>query len=303
MAYAYLYLMLLQFCYAVPLILSQPALEQIPIFLFLELTFIVSFLVLLPLSMKEKVKWSQLGRKNILNLFIQGVLLNVLLNFFLMFGHSRTSATATGIIVCTTPAFILILSFFFLRERIKMMSIIAILLSMAGVALQSFITFGESPKVTLLGNLFVILAVLTQASFVIYSKKYAADVPPITTAAIVQLVGVVLFIPLALMDGYSLQWSSVSVTNWWLTILYGVAGNALAMLFYYLAIKKVTAKTVGIFQGLLPIITTMTAVLALGEPFNVILVVSTLCVLLSILIGVLSEKKIESEFSSPPLKE
>ena len=296
MVLAYIFLILIQFCYAIPLVISQIALEQIPIYLFLEISFIAAFVILLPLSMiKEKVKWTKLGKKNYGKLFIQGLLINVLLNIFLLFGISHTSATATGIINSTSPAVILILSFIILRERINLVSILAILLAVAGVALQSFISLGESPKASLLGNIFILLAVLTQSFFIVYSKKFAADVPPITTAAIVMFVGVILFIPLAIMDGNNFNWGAVSSSNWWIDIIYGIAGNALPLIFYYVAIKKVHAKTVGIFGCLLPIITTITAVLALGEPITIILVISLCCVLLSVAIAVLADRNKESE--------
>jgi hypothetical protein len=51
MAIAYFFLILVQFCYAVPLVISQVALEQIPIFLFTEISFIAGFIFLLPLSL------------------------------------------------------------------------------------------------------------------------------------------------------------------------------------------------------------------------------------------------------------
>ncbi|MEH7309292.1 DMT family transporter [Neobacillus drentensis] len=299
MTLAYLLLILVNFCYAIPLVISQVALEQIPIFLFIEISFIAAFVILFPLSMmKEKVKWNKLGRKNYGMLFVQGLLINVLLNIFLLFGISHTSATATGIINSSTPAVILILSFLILRERINLLSTIAILMAVAGVALQSFISLGDSPKVSLIGNFSVLLAVLSQSFFVVYSKKYAAEVPPITTATIVMLVGVILFIPFAVMDMQNFNWGAVSASNWWIDIIYGVVGNALALIFYYIAIKRVPAKTVGIFGCLLPIITTVTAVLALGEPFTIILIVSLCSILLSVVIAVLADRNKESEVTS-----
>ena len=291
MALTYLCLVLIQFCYAIPLVVSQVALEQIPFLLFTEISFIAAFVFLLPLAMmKEKVKWTKIGKKNYGKLFVKGLLINVLLNVFLLLGISHTSATATGIINSSAPAVILILSFFFLRERIKSLSFLAIILAVAGVAIQSFISLGDSPNSSLLGDLFVFLAVLTQAFFLIFSKKFAADVPPITTATIVMLVGAILFLPLGIMDGYKFDWGSVSTSNWVIDIIYGVAGNAIPILLYFFVIKKVPATMIGIFGGLLPIIITVTAVLALGEPFTLTLIVSLCCVVLSVLLGVLAEE-------------
>jgi drug/metabolite transporter (DMT)-like permease len=241
--------------------------------------------------------WIKLGKNNYGKLLVQGFLINILLNIFLLFGISHTSATATGIINSSTPAVILILSFFILRERIKAHSIWSILFAIVAVTLQSFISLGHSPKTSLLGNLFIFLAVLTQSFFVVYSKKFAADVPPITTATIVTLVGLILFLPLAMMDGYKLNWAAVSASNWWIDIIYGVVGNALALILYYTAIKRVHAKTVGIFGGLLPILTTITALVALGEPFSLTLIVSLFCILISIGIAVLGERNKKEEIS------
>lgn len=296
MPLAYLFLLFVQFLYAIPLVISQVALEQIPIFLFLEISFIAAFVFLFPLALlKEKVKWTKLGKKNIGKLFLQGLLFNVFFNIFLLLGISHTSATATGIITGTSPALILILSYFFLRERIKILSILAIVLAITGVVFQSFISLGESPNASLLGNFFVILAILTQSIFVIFSKKFATDVPPITTSTFIMLVGVIFFIPLGIMDGYHFQWDTVSASNWWIDIIYGIPGTALPLIFYFYAIRRVPASTVGIFSALLPILTTVTAVLALGEPITATLIVSLCCVVLSIIISVLVEKNNKSE--------
>ncbi|WP_129688038.1 DMT family transporter [Gottfriedia acidiceleris] len=298
MTLAYLFLLFVQFLYAIPLVISQVALEQIPIFLFLEISFIAAFVFLLPLAlMKEKVNWTNLGKKNIGKLLLQGLLFNVVFNIFLLLGISHTSATDTGIITGTSPALILILSYFLLRERIKLLSILAIFLAITGVVLQSFISLGESPKTSLLGDFFVILAILTQSFFVIFSKKFAADVPPITTATFIMLVGVIFFIPLSIMDAHNFKWDSVLASNWWIDIIYGIPGTALPLILYFYAIRRVPASTVGIFSALLPILTTVTAVLALGEPITIALFVSLCCVVLSIVLAVLVGRNNKSDVS------
>lgn len=291
MKISYLFLALSQISIGVSFAFSSIASQQIPVLLYSGIAMGAACIIQFPfLFITEPVNWLKLSKGTYFRIFMQGLFGSFLLTIFAFYGLSYTSATSGGIITSILPAVVLILSLFIFREKLSFRKVISIIFAVIGVGILNAITSTDSGAgSTFFGNILMLLSVLSQAIFTIYSRKIATDLPSSATAFAVNAVAFILFIPLAIWSGMSLDWQSVTVTNWFLNIGSGLFGGVIAITFWYLGVKKVSGSIAGLFTCFLPITTLVLGITLSDETVGLIHIVALCCVILSIVLGVIDK--------------
>lgn len=291
MLLAYFQLALSMALVGINISIGKEIVAHIPVFLFSELRFLIAMMILLPLlSMRGEWK-SSWSREEGTVLFWQSFFGVFLFSICMLYGVKWTTATSAGIITSTVPACIALLSFWILKEKLQRNSLWAIMLSVCGISLITF--SGESREtsaVSMLGNLLVFLAVISEALFTIFAKRLSGRITPFQMTAAINGISFVLFLPFAIMEGLRFAWGSVPVNAWLLIVYYAVTASVLSFFLWYKGVAKVEASRAGLFTGMMPISAALIAVLFLGEAFTWFHAVGMLFVLGSIYIGTSSTK-------------
>jgi drug/metabolite transporter (DMT)-like permease len=268
------------------IVIGKIAIASFPIFLISTLRFALAFLFLLPLMIKEKPDFTTLRRKDWLLLFLQAVAGNFLFSIFLLYGLRWTSAVASGIITSTTPAVIGLIALLFLKERVSWRSQFGILLAVGGVLMINILdalsheNTGANP---LLGNLLVFGAVLGESLWTILGKMGTGKVKPLTTASLMCLFGLILFLPFGLNEARTFPFQTIPLLDWWPILFYALVTVG-AYTLWYSAIGSVPANIAGVFGGMMPIAALTGSFLLLGEIPRWFHLVGGLCVLLAIVL-------------------
>ncbi|MED1791562.1 DMT family transporter [Brevibacillus nitrificans] len=286
MLLAYFQLALSMALVGINISIGKEIVSHIPVFLFSELRFLIALLILLPLlSMRGEWKSSWSKEEGVV-LFWQSFFGVFLFSICMLYGVKWTTATSAGIITSTVPACIALLSFWILKEKLLRNSLWAILLSVCGIGLITF--SGESQelsRISMLGNLLVFLAVISEALFTIFAKRLSGKITPFQMTAAINGISFVLFLPFAIAEGLSFSWGSVPAATWLLVVYYAVTASVLSFFLWYKGVAKVDASKAGLFTGMMPISAALVAVLFLGEGFTWFHAIGMLCVLGSIYIG------------------
>ena len=195
-------LTLAQCTIGVNLVVTKYLISVFPIWLLLGLRFFISAIISIVIIQfsKEKIYQNRQGKNFVTSdwvvLFSQALCAGFLFNVLITGGLAYTSATAAGIISSTIPVAIIILSCVFLREKITATNVVAILIITLGLVVLSLGKGGiEHNKNSLLGDLFVLLAVIPEALFTIIAKWYGDTVKPLVMMVIVNLFNALLFLP------------------------------------------------------------------------------------------------------------
>ncbi|WP_159462203.1 DMT family transporter [Halobacillus sp. Marseille-P3879] len=282
----FLYILLVMFFLGISIPIGDYAMRTVPVWLFTALTLAVSSIVLLPAAKRyDKVKWRKLGRNNYYGIFMQALFTCVLYTVFLLYGLTYTNVISAGIINSMVPAIVLLLSFFLLGERLNMRKIIAITLAILAVMVMEVVGVEPNQEASWLGNIFMILAVVSLAMFYVYAKKFAVKIAPITMAAGLCVIGLIMTLPMAIYEAFSFDWSSLNSSLWVMILAYAFSGWILAYTFTYLGMPKVPASTVGMATAIIPVTATIIAVLFLGESLSLFDGVALLMVIASIFIA------------------
>ena len=249
---------------------------------------IISFPILIwylrtnPLSVSELQK--------LLTLSFFGTFLNLALVFL---GLERTTVVETAIIGSLQPMFVAVAGAIFLKESLTRSKLFGIILAISGtvVAVINPIINGGFGQGNFLGNLLVLLSILSWICFIMLSKKWESPkIKPFHITSFSFFVGLISFFILS---------STVSGISQTLTfptqafpyIAYmAIFGSLLAFTLYEYALTKLEAAEVEIFGYLSPLWSIPIAILWLKEQFDPILIVSAILIITGIVIAERKER-------------
>lgn len=261
--------------------------EHLPVFLFATIRLAIATVILWPLAARESgtrlrdLSRSQWRDVSLLALF--GVFLFTILT---LFGVTYTSAAAAGVIIGAVPAAVALLAWLILRERLSPRVIAAVVIAGVGIAALNVngaaSTAGPRP---LLGNAFVVAAVFAEGLFIVYLKRLSGLLRPIRMALAVNIVGLMLLVPFGAATFSTVDLAAVPPVIWGWVVYYALTASVLALILWYHAIAKVPAAHAGVFAGILPLSAIAVAVVGLGEPITLTLVVGAALVLFAIVLG------------------
>jgi len=200
-----------------------------------------------------------------------------------------TSAINTSFINAFNPVLIALTGFLLYRYPITIKQIIGFLLSMAGVI---WIIFKGNLALILnlhinIGDLFMVGSILTWSIHTILYKRYAALFHPKSLFTMMMLGGVVITIPLVVVE-------NIVIGSSWITQvkfphIFGIAcliifPSVLAYRFWNQALDKVPANKVAIYQYLIPVYTIIISLLFLGESLQQFQVIGGVLIFIGVLL-------------------
>ncbi|MFF2456098.1 DMT family transporter [Peribacillus simplex] len=296
----YLFIILNMIVLGLSIPAGSVAMATIPVWLFTAMTLGIACMILLPAAkIYERIKWKGIGYKTYFGIFMQSLFTVTLYTVFLLYGLKYSSVIAAGIINSMVPAVTLVLSFILLGERLNIRKGIAIMLAVSAVLVMELAGASTEGESSALGIAFMILAVVSLGLFFVYAKKFAVDVPPVTMAAGLCLMGFLTTLPMAIHEAISFDWGKMTLGLWGAVIAYTLLGWVFAYIFTYLGISKVPASTIGMATAIIPITAMLYAVLFLGDKLRNVDIIATVLLILSIFIAESKESVKEGKESMP----
>lgn len=229
------------------------------------LRFGIAALIFLPIA------WGQykIERQDVLKVIVMGIL-GITMNIsFFFWGLELAPSINASIIGSAGPIFIILGSFWFLKERPKKRVIIGSNIGLLGVLFLVLIPFlrgGTTHHLASLGNFFFVISVLGSVGQTLLARKILAKYLAITVTFWSFAIGAITFLPLFALEvsqkGFLPHLTYQGVVG----IIFGAfLCSALAYFLYYYALRYLQAAEVSIFVYIDPVITVLIAVPLLGE--------------------------------------
>ena len=185
---------------------------------------------------------------------ILGMCINMLAFFR---GLELSTPINSGIIITLSPVLVLILSYFFLKEKVTLKKIIGILIGFSGAVfliLNSSKTGINAPNIPL-GNSFFLLNASAFAGYLIVIKPLTSKYNIFTLMKWLFLIGLVLSTPITFNQFIEVNWTELPWFAIWRMAYVVIGTTFLTYLFNIYALKTLSPTTVGSFIYLQPIIT------------------------------------------------
>ncbi|MBM4160700.1 MAG: DMT family transporter [Ignavibacteria bacterium] len=200
-------------------------------------------------------------------------------------GLQTAKASTTGWIIATIPIFIALLAWLILKERLGWIQAIGIFIAAAGVLLV--ISEGDPASVIsghfgAPGDLLVFLSAPNWAVFSVISRQGLKKHPATLMMFYVMLFGWLLTTVWLGASGSVSEIGSLSLSGWWSILFLGVFCSGIAYIFWYDALRDVSASQVGSLLYLEPLVAVVVAFFLLHEPLFVALFLGGALILLGV---------------------
>ncbi len=260
------------------------SLESNSIFTLAYLRFLIAAVIILPFSLKHLViKKTQITQYILLG--IVGVFVNIL--FFFMGLKYAPSINAT-IIGSAGPIFLIFISMFYLKEKLKKKLITGSCIGLIGVLIVMLkpLLFNHGSEIAALGNFFFFLAMLGSLVHIVLGKKLIKDSHPLTLSFYSFLLAALCFFPFFVAENlanpFLLHLNFKVVAG----IIFGsVFSSALAYYLFFWAVKYMPASESGVFVYLDPVIAILIAIPLLHETPDEFFIAGSFLVFLGIYIA------------------
>lgn len=188
--------------------------------------------------------------------------------FVYVAGHNTTAINMALIGTTSSPIFATIMAVIFLKERIGFYRIIGMIICIMGIVLliskgswQVLFSFKFSS-----GDAWILGGAFSFAVYNILVRKKPVQLSSLSFLLIIFILGTIMLFPFFILEQTivkdAVQWSSTLISS----ILYlGVGTSVLAFWCWNLAISKLGAGRTVLFGNLIPIFSTIEAILILGE--------------------------------------
>lgn len=179
-----------------------------------------------------------------------------------------TLASNVGVIISVAPFFMAILSRLFLKGegRLGAGFFVGFVAAMLGIALISF--NGARLELNPKGDILALAAAFVWACYSILTKIISGyEYPIILTTRRTFFYGIIFMLPALALFDFSPDWAQLGDLTNALNILYlGLGASALCFVTWNFAVKRLGAVRTSVYIYMIPVITTITSALILGEP-------------------------------------
>ncbi|MDR7315430.1 DMT family transporter [Brevibacillus nitrificans] len=218
-------------------------------------------------------------KQAVLPLILMGVTGVALFNLFMFWALERTNATNVGLLSTLNPVSIAIFSFLLVKDKIKPLQIVAMLISFGGVLVV--MSKGDLGHISNLhfnvGDLWMLAAVAMWGIYSVCARWAMKTVTPLMSTLYSGVFGVALMLP------FNLSTFTVQNTTWsfWLSLFYvGVLATVVSMVMWNVGVQKVGATAAGMFLNFNPVFTAILAFLLLGERMTAIQLLGSVIVII-----------------------
>lgn len=275
-------------------IFSKKALYYASPFMLMAVRFIVA-LAVMSLALLVSGRKISLKGKPVWKLCLLGLIQPVMYFIFETYGIQKTSSAFAGLMLGLLPVAGLISGAIFLKEKIRPLQIICVILSVGGVTLT---TIGGEVSASLVGTLLLVGAVVSASLFSVLSRSISEVFTPFERTYVMFLVGTVVFVPAAIIEnGSHIGSRLISAMNFdffagvvYLAIISSVGG----FLLLNYALNNISVGNQTLISNSCTVVSVLAGIFIMGDRFNIWQIIGIVVVIISVC-GISFSGKINEE--------
>ena len=279
-------------------IIARGVINDIPPITLSFYRWLIATILILPFSYKYITREAYLVWQNPLYFLVAAAMGVSIFNTFVYIGGHYSEAINLALIGTTSsPIMSVILARIFLKERISLIRILGMVICVVGVLL--LLTRGNINNLFSLsfskGDWWVLGAALAFSIYNTMVKKKPAAMNPINFLFLVFLLGTLLLLPVYLWElgvkgGFTLSAGNIAVL-----VYLGLGASVICFLLWNKAIAKLGSGRTALFGNLIPVFSSIEAVLILGEKISWVQVASFGLVIIGLAIANLQNSRVISK--------
>ncbi len=244
------------------------------------LRFAIASIFLLLLTFKVEGRLPSLKTSQIIPVIALGMTGVFAYNVFFFKGLKIIEASRAALIIATCPVFITILSSCFFKEKLNLVRVTGVIISVTGAVIV--ISRGNLFEILDgslgLGEFYIFCCVLNWVAYSLIGKVLMADLSPLVLVSYSSVIGAIgLFVP-AYFNGIMQNLTHYSLKEWLCIFYLGFFGTVLGFVWYYEGINKIGPTKAALFINFVPVSAVLLAFLILAEPITLSLAIGAILV-------------------------
>lgn len=231
--------------------------------------------------------------KPVYQLLLLGIVQPVAYFIFENYGILYTSSAVAGTIIAAVPVCCILMDVLVLHEKVTLKQVLCAVCAIGGVAL---ISAGGAVMVSALGMLFLLLTMLSDTLYYGISHSAAKLFTPFEMTYVMFVVGMVVFIPLALLHAGGLTSPMILEPlqdgQFWLAVLY--LGPVMAYGLLNFANSHLSVSETSLFSNVTTVVSVLAGVVLLKESFSVWQMLGVVIILVCVFVANVSGKETRS---------
>lgn len=231
--------------------------------------------------------------KPVYQLLLLGIVQPVAYFIFENYGILYTSSAVAGTIIAAVPVCCILMDVLVLHEKVTLKQVLCAVCAIGGVAL---ISAGGAVMVSALGMLFLLLTMLSDTLYYGISHSAAKLFTPFEMTYVMFVVGMVVFIPVALLHAGGLTSPMILEPlqdgQFWLAVLYlGLLSSVMAYGLLNFANSHLSVSETSLFSNVTTVVSVLAGVVLLKEPFSVWQMLGVVIILVCVFVANVSGKE------------
>ena len=268
-------------------------LENIPPLSLVFFRWSLVWLILLPFTYKEVLKFKEVILKNLPLLFFLALTSVGLFNSFTYLSLAHTQVINASLFNTAIPAMIILLCFLFKIEQTNKFQIFGLIVSSIGI-LAIITELNLNILLTLnfnKGDIIMIGAVVTWGFYSSFLKKKKFHIPLLTLVHVLCTLGLFCVLPQFLYEVSQGQTIKFDLNMFYILIFLALFPSIGSYYCWAGAVSIIGANRAGIFLSLIPLFSTIMAILFFNEKFQFFHFIGSILIIIGLL---LSNKKIKN---------
>ena len=290
---AYIFLILTTLFWSGNFIVGKAAsLFEIPPFTLNFYRWTFAWLILAPFTIKEIIDKKELILENIKLIIILGITSITIFNSIVYYSLNFTEVISGVLLISTIPVMIIIFCWLFKIEKTNIYQILGVIFSLFGV----FIIITKADLVILFnlnfnkGDLWMVVAMFSWAMYSALLRKKKIKISQLSLLQTIISAGLIFLLPAYLIE-LSLGYKAKINLPFVLTLSYVVFFPGLAsFIFWIKGISIIGSNRSGIFLHLMPIFSTILAIIIFKEKFMVYHLIGAILIITGIILSSVKKK-------------
>ncbi len=232
----------------------------------------------------KKKQLKPLERQDWWKFLVLGII-NIPINQFLFLtGVKLSSPPNVALAYALTPAFVLIIATVFLREAINLKRTLGIGIAIAGTVLILAEKGFDFNSDSFLGDIMALTASFSWAIYTILGKTLSRKYGAFYMTGMAMIMGLLSYIPIYLLHPAEFVFTEVTGTQWLQIFYLGAITSAVGYALWYLALTKIDASKVSVFNNIQPIFTTILTMIFFAYSPSLIFLLGGLLIICGVII-------------------
>jgi drug/metabolite transporter (DMT)-like permease len=214
-------------------------------------------------------------------------------NLLIYWALNYTTAINATLLNSTSPLFIFLLSALLIGEKMELKYWVSMGLSMFGVLIV--ITQGSFERMLSLqfniGDLIMVLAVISWALYSIYIKKISGKLPSLAIFGFTLAIGFTVMIPAVAIELSIVPLGEVDLADWSALLYIGIFPSICSFLLWNRAVTMIGPSKASISLNLIPVFGTVAAFFFLGEVITIPQIIGGCLVFIGVFITSFTKKR------------